>query len=71
VVERLTWHGDIDASDIEVDVSNGVVTLKGQVNSRWEKRQAADVADDILGVTYVHNQIQIRQEQGRERAVGM
>jgi osmotically-inducible protein OsmY len=63
VCERLTEHGDIDASDIEVSVANGEVTLQGMVDSRWTKRQAADILDDISGVRDVHNQLKVRQEQ--------
>ena len=40
VIERLTLHGDIDASDMQVEVNDGQVTLKGMVETRRERRLA-------------------------------
>ena len=57
VNERLTEHGLIDASDIEVVVLNGKVTLRGHVNRREEKRMAEDIAACVFGVHEVINQI--------------
>ena len=34
--ERLTHHGMVDATDIEVSVQNGEVTMRGSVDSRSE-----------------------------------
>jgi hypothetical protein len=66
VCERLTMHGDVDASDIEVQVQDGEVTLSGTVADRLMKRAAADCLEDISGVNDVHNQIKVsRGEQGR------
>lgn len=62
VSERLMQHGDIDASDIEVTVENGEVTLTGTVDSRWTKRHAAEIIDDMSGVHDVHNQLRVRKE---------
>jgi len=59
VNERLWQHSYIDASDIEVNVENGEVTLKGTVNTRYEKRLAEDIAETVSGVRDVHNQLRI------------
>ena len=40
VCERLTEHGQVDASDIEIKVDNAEVTLTGNVVSRQAKRTA-------------------------------
>lgn len=61
----------IDATDVEVTVHNGEVTLRGQVDHRHAKRLAEDIAESVLGVKDVNNQIKIRQrdeteEYGRE-----
>jgi hypothetical protein len=67
--ERLTQHSMIDASDIEVTVQNGEVTLRGHVDHREAKRLAEDIAENIFGVKDVNNQIKVKQrgegEEGR------
>ena len=57
VNDRLTDDPHIDASEIEVAVSNREVTLTGTVNSRFEKRHAEDLAESISGVTHVQNNL--------------
>jgi BON domain len=65
--DRLTEHSEIDAEDIEVQVSDGEVTLTGTVDNRWTKRMAEDVAYDVSGVTEVTNNLRTnRQGQGRQ-----
>lgn len=61
VSDRLTDDPGLDASNIEVRVSNGEVTLSGMVNSRWDKRRAEDIADDVSGVKHVQNNLRVRQ----------
>jgi osmotically-inducible protein OsmY len=62
VCERLREHGALDASDMEVSVAGGEVTLRGSVSSRWAKREAEDVADTVTGVQDVHNELRVRRE---------
>jgi hypothetical protein len=59
VNEMLTEHHDVDATDIDVSVADGEVTLTGRVSSRWEKRAAEDIAGSCRGVKDVHNRLQI------------
>lgn len=61
--ERLT-EADLDASDIEVKVSHGVVTLEGSVRARWMKHQAEDLVDDIGGVKDIQNQLRVASGPG-------
>jgi hypothetical protein len=61
--DRLTDDHHVDASDIEVDVKNGEVTLTGTVDSRFTKRRAEDIADSVTGVKDVENRIKIRANQ--------
>ena len=61
VSDRLSQHGRIDASDMDVQVRSGEVTLSGNANSRDEKRMAEDVAASVPGVTDVNNQIKVKQ----------
>jgi hypothetical protein len=66
--DQLTSHPGLDASDIQVQVKNGELTLSGSVDSRWAKREAEDIADSILGVKDVHNQLSVSRLQS-EREV--
>ncbi len=59
VCERLTLHGQIDASEIEVEVREGEVTLNGAVDSRRTKRLAEQVSAFVPGVVDVHNRLRL------------
>lgn len=61
VCERLTMDHDVDATEIEVNVSGGTVTLTGTVIDRHTKRRAEDLAESVQGVTDVQNQIRINR----------
>lgn len=63
VNERLTDHDDVDATDIEVAVSDGEVSLTGMVTSRREKRIAEDIAWSSPGVHDVHNRLTIGERE--------
>ncbi len=60
----------IDAEDLEVVVSDGVVTLSGHVPTRFEKRFTEDLAEQVFGVREVHNHLQLARPAGKtpERA---
>lgn len=60
VSDCLTDDPHIDASEIEVSIQNGEVTLSGTVDSRFAKRHAEDLADDISGVTHVQNNLRVQ-----------
>src|SRR5262245_63979312 len=55
--DNLTDDWYIDASDIEVTVNNGMVTLTGHVDSRGAKRRAEDIVECVSGGTDVSNQL--------------
>jgi osmotically-inducible protein OsmY len=57
VTDRLADDTDLDASDIEVGVDNGAVTLSGSVDSLWDKRRAEDLAKSVPGVNGVNNKL--------------
>jgi osmotically-inducible protein OsmY len=54
----------IRASEIEVDVKAGVVTLDGTVTNAAEKAEAEDVAATIDGVTEVENELFVSRPFG-------
>ncbi len=47
-------------TNIEVNSTNGVVTLAGQVDTADQKRMAADVARSVDGVVKVNNNLQVK-----------
>lgn len=55
----LTDSDAVDATNIEVKVEKGEVTLSGTVDSRDQKRRAEDLAEDVRGVKDVLNQIRV------------
>lgn len=57
VGEALAFHEDIDASRVEVDVRDGVVTLTGEVATERESLEAFDCASDVEGVLTVINSL--------------
>jgi hypothetical protein len=74
--DRLTAHGLVDATDVEVRMQNGEVTLSGFVDSRDAKRAAEDCAEDVQGVREVHNHLRIRSHAddvgvGRTSVLGL
>jgi hypothetical protein len=61
VNERLAWHSELDAEGIEVNVEDGLVTLSGQVESRFDKRLAEEIAESCAGVIDVRNRLKVRR----------
>jgi hypothetical protein len=59
--DRLTDAGEVDASNVTVSVSNGEVTIEGEVPSRQMKRAAEDCLEDISGVKQIHNHLRVTQ----------
>ena len=59
VCQLLTDAPDVDATNIEVKVQDGEVTLTGTVDSRRTKRHAEDLIESITGVKEIHNQLRI------------
>ena len=57
VSDRMVDDTDLDASDIEVGVDDGAVTLSGSVDSLWDKRRAEDIAKSVFGVKGVINKL--------------
>jgi sporulation protein YlmC with PRC-barrel domain len=71
VNDRLSDDPILDASGIEVVVSDGVVTLNGDVNDRADKRRAEDVALLVPGVNDVVVQLRVvPSDYGTSAATG-
>lgn len=63
--DRLTDDGYLDATDILVSVKDGEATLSGMVSRREDKRRAEDVADRVMGISHVQNNLRVRPQADR------
>lgn len=73
VSETLERHPEIDASEIEVEVKEGIVLLKGSVENRRQKRMAEDSVERLSGVKDVRNELSVNQslfERAKEALTG-
>jgi osmotically-inducible protein OsmY len=57
--DRLHDDPYVDASEIEVEINQNEVILKGYVDSREAKRRAEDVVENISGVRHVENRLRV------------
>jgi osmotically-inducible protein OsmY len=67
VENELRWDPDVDATDVAVAVSKGVVTLTGFVRSYSEKWEAEVAAKRVAGVIGLANDIEVRLPGSDER----
>ena len=68
--DRLTDNPFVDASDIEVGIAGSEVTLNGTVNDPIALRQAQAIAEEVAGVSHVHNRLRLRTVGERETTPG-
>jgi osmotically-inducible protein OsmY len=57
--ERLMQSGNLDVSEVEVNVKDGNVRLEGTVPERRMKHAIEDMAENCLGVKDVENQLRV------------
>lgn len=57
--EKFYHDSYVDASDIEVKVTDGEATISGTVDSRDAKRRAEDIAEGVSGVKNVQNHLRV------------
>jgi osmotically-inducible protein OsmY len=69
-VRALTWDVDVPASEIQVIVSQGWITLKGTVNVAFQRNAALRDVRHLVGVRGVSNLLEVRHPgaSGREAA---
>lgn len=67
VENELEWDPDIDAKNISVKVSDGVVTLTGFAPSYTDKFSAERIAKRVLGVKAVANDIEVKLATDSDR----
>ena len=61
VCEILARDFFLDASDVEVELEDHVLILKGEVGSRGDKRRAEDLVAYIPGIEDVQNQLRVKR----------
>jgi hypothetical protein len=73
ICDELSDDHFCDAREIEIEVTEGKVTLSGSVPSRHMKHRAEDIADRARGVKDVDNRIRVERSEsseGRSSAAG-
>jgi len=63
VQRRMTVDPEVDRFDIDVDTLDGVVTLRGEVESETMKTSAERIARDTPGVKQVKNKLTVESEK--------
>jgi osmotically-inducible protein OsmY len=61
ICETIARQTNVDASEVDVEVVNGEVTLNGVVEDRRCKRELEDVAERVFGVRDIHNNLKVRK----------
>lgn len=59
VRSTLTWNNQIDSTNIDVAVRNGIVELNGSIGSYHEMRLAEEVCSTLNGVREILNNIMV------------
>lgn len=57
VRRKLTADRDVKGGGIDVEVTNGVVTLRGKVREEKQKKRAEHITRKVKGVTSVVNEL--------------
>lgn len=55
IKNALSWNAVTESYEIDVDITSGIVTLSGNVDSYLEKKEAEWVASSVEGVVDVNN----------------
>lgn len=61
VSEALYFSPEVDASDIDIEIEEGCVVLRGIVDDRKQKKAAERRIENIPGVDDVRNELRIRR----------
>lgn len=68
ICEQLTDDPYVDASEMEVRVSGGEVTLTGSVTDRRMKWRAEDIVEAYTGGAEVHNRLRVSGDRNAVRS---
>lgn len=65
ICEVLTLDPDVDATEIEVNVRDGEVTLSGAVETKSLARWAENAIEHVFGVKDINNRIKVPDFRSR------
>ena len=68
VGDELFWDPKLDSTAIAVSAADGKITLRGNVGSLREKREAKKAAERVFGVISVDNKLQVKLMNDDKRA---
>jgi VCBS repeat-containing protein len=60
VIHILEWNTALSDQDIKATISNGRVTLTGEVDWNYQRDEAERAVDHLVGVTSITNQITVK-----------
>jgi len=66
----LLFHRSVSAGETEVDVKDGIVTLRGHAVSQTQKELTTEYARDVEGVKDVKNEMTLSKTSKKKRTVG-
>jgi hyperosmotically inducible periplasmic protein len=71
IVTVLASHRSVSAGETDVEVENGVVTLRGVASSDAQRALTVEYAADIQGVTVVKNEMTVADDGSGPERTGM
>jgi len=70
VKATLLFHRNVSAGTTEVDVKDGIVTLRGDAASQAQKELTTEYAKDVEGVKEVKNEMTVSKSSKKTQTVG-
>ena len=70
VKATLLFHRSVSAANTEVDVKDGIVTLRGNATSQAQKDLTTEYAKDVEGVKDVTNEMTVTKTSKKTQTVG-
>ena len=66
----LMFHRSVNSATTEIDVKDGIVTLRGNAASHAQKELTTEYAKDVEGVKNVRNDMSVTKSSEKTRTVG-
>jgi osmotically-inducible protein OsmY len=70
VKTALLFHRNVSGTGTEVDVKDGIVTLRGEADNKAQKQLTAEYARDIEGVKDVNNKMTVAKTPKQKQTMG-